>query len=387
MELKSALGFTVVEEAIRQLARRFETQQTGARLYHTDTAQLGLLLNTCAGEIERCLDELAVASRAPIRFNEIPVHVDTRIGHVAFDQVVEAPDVYLQRAETALATAYETGHDCVAYSPAIKTATGETLAILGELKDALERGQLSLDYQPKIAIPTRDIYGAEALMRWNHPERGNIPPDEFIPRAEHSTLIHLITEFALEQAMGQLVRWQQDGINLPIAVNISARNLLQPGLTDLILRLLDRHGLSGDSLEPEVTEGALMIDMDRSVEVLAQLDEARIIISIDDFGTGYSSLKYLHQLPISLIKIDQSFARRLPDDKGAAHILEAAVMLAHKMGIRAVAEGVETEEVYDFLENVGCDMAQGFMISPPLPAADFARWYMQCNGIYRHAHE
>ena len=219
-------------------------------------------------------------------------------------------------------------------------------------------------------------------MRWNHPVWGNIPPEEFILRTEHSTLIQLITEFALDQAMGQIVQWRQYDINVPVAVNISSRNLLQPGFTGSILRLLDRYGLSGELLELEVTEGALMVDMERSIDELVKLTGLQIIISIDDFGTGYSSLQYLHKLPISLVKIDQSFIRRLPTDKGAISILEAAVMLSHKMGIKAIAEGVENKEVYDFLRNIGCDLAQGFLISRPLSAANFAKWYIECSGRY-----
>jgi EAL domain-containing protein (putative c-di-GMP-specific phosphodiesterase class I) len=225
----------------------------------------------------------------------------------------------------------------------------------------------------------------EALMRWNHPERGNIPPGIFIPRAEQSTLINLITEFALEQAMKQIVKWRQHDIHLPIAVNISPRNLLQPGFSDLILQLLQRYDVSGHMLELEVTEGALMTDIARTISELSRLANAKITISIDDFGTGYSSLQYLHQLPISLIKIDQSFVRRLPDDKGAVHIVEAAVTLAHKMGMKTIAEGVEEQSAYKLLADLGCDIAQGFMISRPLPAAEFEKWLAQYKGNVLYA--
>jgi EAL domain-containing protein (putative c-di-GMP-specific phosphodiesterase class I) len=195
-------------------------------------------------------------------------------------------------------------------------------------------------------------------------------------------LIDLITEFALEESISQLAQWQKKGIHVTIAVNISTHNLLQPNFTDFIVRLLSQHGISGEFLELEITEGALMMDVERTIDVLRRLSDHKIIISIDDFGTGYSSLKYLHQLPISLIKIDQSFVQRLPSDKGAAYILEAAVMLAHNMGIKATAEGVENKEVYDFLYDLGCDMAQGYMISRPMAAKDFETWYRACDGRY-----
>jgi EAL domain-containing protein (putative c-di-GMP-specific phosphodiesterase class I) len=219
-------------------------------------------------------------------------------------------------------------------------------------------------------------------MRWHHPEHGNIPPDVFIPLAEQSTLIHSITEFALEQAMRQVVEWRQHGINLPIAVNVSPRNLLHPGFPDLVRRILARHGLQGESLELEVTERALMVDMARAIEVLTDLAATSVCISIDDFGTGFSSLQYLYRLPISYIKIDQSFVRSSLADTRAGHILEAAISLAHKMGIKAIAEGVEDEKVCNLLETLSCDIAQGYMISRPLSADKFRDWYLALEGRF-----
>lgn len=379
MELKSAFGFDVIEEIIQQSAHRLEnSSQYQSLVYRTGTEQIGILIdNKGAQKIEVLVTKLVECARQPFLFNDIPIHADSRIGYVTFGKAVEAPEVYLQRAESALIVAHEKAQESVGYNPNITVVAKENLSILGELMGAIEKGQLSLHYQPKIALSTGHIHSAEALMRWHHPQRGDIPPGIFIPRAEQSTLIHLITEFALEQTMQQIVRWRREGIHIPIAVNISPRNLSQPGFSDLILRLLDRYDLSGESLELEVTEGALMTDMDHTIAELTRLADADIAISIDDFGTGYSSLQYLHQLPISFIKIDQSFARRLPADEGAVHIVEAAVTLAHKMRIKTIAEGVENKEVYDLLGYLGCDMAQGFNISRPLPAEDFAKWYTQ----------
>lgn len=390
MELKSAFGYAVIEEVTLKLAKRFEklclrfeVNHIGKHIYHTDTAQIGILLHLENRRVEALLSELTEASREHILYNQVPIHIDTRMGYVTFSQVAESPEVYLHRAEAALTVAYAKVRDSVAYSLEIMTATEDNLSLLGELKDAIKNGQLSMHYQPKIDIATANILGAEALMRWQHPKRGNIPPAVFIPRAEQSTLIELITEFALEQAIAQIAAWQQQGVFISIAVNISTRNLLQPGFTEFILGLLEQHSVSGEWLELEVTEGALMMDMERTINELRRLAELKIIISIDDFGTGYSSLQYLHQLPISLLKIDQSFVSRLPSDKGAAYILEAAVMLAHNMGIKAIAEGVENPEIYEFLGDIGCDLAQGFWISQPLPAAEFLHWYNGCEGRYK----
>lgn len=382
MELKSAFGYAIIEEAIEQLSKRYANSQIGADIYHTDTAQLTILLDMRDWNIDKLLQVLTDASREPILYNQVLIHIDTRMGYVTFSKAEETAETYLHMAEAALTVAYETARDSVAFSSSIMTATEDNLSLLGELKDAIKNGQLSFHYQPKIDIPTGTVYGVEALMRWNHPKRGNIPPSEFIPRAEQSTLIDLITEFALEQSIAQLAEWQKAGINISVSVNISTHNLLQPGFTDFIESLLNYYNLSGDLLELEITEGALMMDVERTIDELRRLSNLKIIISIDDFGTGYSSLQYLHQLPISLIKIDQSFVRRLPSDKGATYILDAAVMLAHNMGIKAIAEGVENKEVYDFLSKIGCDMAQGYMISRPLPALDFEKWYLACNGKF-----
>lgn len=381
MELKSAFGFDVIEAIIQQAAQRYDTiLQQKTKAYRIDADQIGILIeNSNALPISALLTALTDGARQPFQFNDIPIHADSRLGYVTFGQVQRSPSFYLQRAESALVAAHEQGQDCMAYSPEIGTVAKDNLSVLGNLINAIKQGQLSMHYQPKVCMQTGELQSVEALMRWHHPERGNIPPAIFIPRAEQSTLINTVTEFALEQAMQQIVKWKPLGINIPIAVNISPRNLTQPGFADLILQLLQRYDVHGHMLELEVTEGALMTDITHTIMELSRLSEAKITISIDDFGTGYSSLQYLHKLPISLIKIDQSFVRRLPADKGALHIVEAAVTLAHKMGMKTIAEGVENEEIYQLLTELGCDIAQGYTIAKPLPAAEFEQWYAHHN--------
>ncbi|GGC06392.1 hypothetical protein GCM10007205_14470 [Oxalicibacterium flavum] len=383
-ELKSAFGFDLIENVIRQSAERHATilpQRT--QVYRIDAEQIGILVEDRSGNgIDTLLGRLIESARRPFHFNDIPVHADSRLGYITFTNTEHAPAFYLQQAEAALVAAHEKSQDSLAYSPQIGTLACENLSVLGSLMDAMRQGQLSMHYQPKVDIATGHIHSVEALIRWHHPERGSIPPAVFIPRAEQSTLINLITEFALQQAMEQIVKWRACGIHIPIAVNISPRNLLWNGFTDLVLHLLRHHDVDGRSLELEVTEGALMTDMTRTIVELTRLADARVTISIDDFGTGYSSLQYLHQLPISLIKIDQSFVRRLPEDLGALHIVEAAVTLAHKMGMQTIAEGVESEAVYRLLGKVGCDIAQGFAIAKPMPADAFEQWHAQHAGRF-----
>lgn len=387
MEMKSAFGFSVIESIVDQLAKRLSDilGETG-NVYRIDTVQLGLLIAHDRKEsVNDILCPLVDCCRHPFIHQGVPVHADFRLGYVSFDKVRESPEVYLQMAESAVVMAYEKVQDCVHYSSGADASARQNMAVLGELIHALESDQLSLHYQPKVDIATGVIGGAEALMRWNHPSKGNIPPGLFIPRAEQSTLIQMITRFALEQAMQQAVVWQGLGIRFPVAVNISTRNLLQPGFTDQVLGLLEHYGLCGAQLELEVTESALMMDVDRTIDELHRLAAAGITLSIDDFGTGYSSLQYLHKLPVSLLKVDQSFVRRMQNDGQAAHIIEAAVGLAHKMDMKVIAEGVESARIYRMLGDIGCDMAQGYMISRPVPASDFEAWFKGCNGCFHSA--
>ncbi|MDY0402526.1 bifunctional diguanylate cyclase/phosphodiesterase [Sulfurovum sp.] len=376
IELKAALGFGVIEEAFVQLAKRFTDQDKSNQIFYTDTAQLVILTRIHHRKAEDFLHEISNISKEPILHNDIPIHIDTRMGYVIFDRISEEPEVYLRKAEAALTVAYQQELDSVPYTSDILSCTKENLSILGELKGALSEGQLSLYYQPKIVIATGEVHGVEALIRWHHPVRGEILPDVFISRAEQSTLIDLLTEFSLEQAIDQIKRWQEKGISMPVSVNISPKNLVKPGFSKMVLRHLNHYGISSNMLELEITERGLMLDIERTIEELNQLVGAQLIISIDDFGTGYSSLQYLHRLPVSLIKIDQSFILKLPNDKGAANIVEAAVTLAHKMGIKVLAEGVENQQIYDYLAKIGCDQAQGFLFSRPIPAEEFERWWI-----------
>lgn len=249
------------------------------------------------------------------------------------------------------------------------------MSLLAELMKALEKKELTLHYQPKLDLHSGQIVGVEALMRWHHPQRGDIPPSTFIPCAEQSTLINILTHYALNEAMETARFFQSLDINIPVAVNISGHNLCQPSFADNVFTLLAEHGLQGEYLELEVTESALIQDFNHTAVELQRLAAAGVIIAVDDFGTGYSSLQYLHKLPISHLKLDQSFVSRLPDDADASHILQAAVSLAHKMQMHTIAEGVESEETMQYLYEIGCDVAQGFHISRPVDRNTFIQWY------------
>ncbi len=377
LELHSVFGQDVIHKVVGQLADRIESILGPERgpVYRTSPHQIAVLTEiNDRPELDTLIDLAGQRCCRPFQIGEISLHGDIRTAHMAVDRPVVRPEKILQGAEAAFLADNYKGRQFVPYTETAAAAAVENLRILGELYEALDRHQLVLYYQPKVAIATGAVHGVEGLLRWHHPIRGSVPLERFIPRAETSTLIDLLTAAAIEQALLQWVQWRREGFRPVMAVNISTRNLLQPDFADRVLNQLARHGVEGEALELEITEGALMVDTRRTIGKLAQLAEARIAISVDDFGTGYSSLQYLHTLPISSIKLDQSFIRNLPDDARMAGIVEAMVRLAHNLDIRVVAEGVASQAALDFLGHMGCDLAQGFHISPPLPAPDLLTW-------------
>jgi EAL domain-containing protein (putative c-di-GMP-specific phosphodiesterase class I) len=223
-------------------------------------------------------------------------------------------------------------------------------------------------------MKTGAFAGAEALVRWQHPERGLLPPDEFIPLAEQNGLIRHLSHWVLERALQQCRAWRQLGLALPVSVNLSMRDLHDRHLPDAVANILARWNVEPDYLTLEITESTLMADPARAMEVVARLSAMGIQIAIDDFGTGYSSLAYLKRLPVDKLKIDKSFVRHLATDVHDAAIVESTVGLAHALGLSLVAEGVEDQASWDLLARMGCDVAQGYFISRPIPPDTLTAW-------------
>jgi EAL domain-containing protein (putative c-di-GMP-specific phosphodiesterase class I) len=245
---------------------------------------------------------------------------------------------------------------------------------LGELRQALDRGELVLHYQPKLLLESGRIPGVEALVRWQHPEHGLLPPGEFVPLAEQTGLIKPLTTFVLRAALAQVGDWQREGFDLSIAVNISERSLLDPDFPDEVMCMLLDAGVPPHLLELEITEGTIMADPVRAAAVLRRLDDLGIVLSLDDFGTGYSSLSRLRELPISEIKIDRSFSVRIDTDERDVAIMRSAIELGHNLGCSVVAEGLETAEALQRVTSLGCDTGQGFHIARPLDAGAISDW-------------
>ncbi len=278
----------------------------------------------------------------------------------------------LQRnADIAMHVAKEFKAGAVVFQPAEHVVPSSQLTVLGDLRRALGRDdELAVHYQPLVSLTDGCLVGAEALVRWQHPERGMVPPADFIPVAEGTGLILALTERVLDISLAQVARWAGSGHRLPVAVNLSTRCLLDASLPDLVARLLAEHGVPAALLRLEVTESAVMADAERCLAVLQRLRGLGVHLSIDDFGTGYSSMAQLRRLPVDELKIDQSFVLGMTVSEQDAVLVRTAVDLAHNLGLTVVAEGVEREEHVTALRELGCDVAQGYFFARPMPAGD-----------------
>ena len=263
--------------------------------------------------------------------------------------------------------------------------TRERLQLIGELRDAVARDHLTLHFQPKLDLGRNRINGVEALVRWPHPTRAMVPPDEFIPLAEQTGVIGPLTELVIRKALDQAADWAARGIALTMAVNVSATNLLEDGWTEGVLAALDRHGVRPDRFVVEITEDVLMTDPDRSLTALAVLSAAGVRVALDDFGTGYSSLSYLKRLPVDELKIDRSFVFEMGTDPADAAIAQTAVDLGRRLGISVAAEGVEDAGTLRRLTEYGAMTAQGFHIARPMPAHDLEEWLAAGGFVLRVA--
>jgi EAL domain-containing protein (putative c-di-GMP-specific phosphodiesterase class I) len=257
----------------------------------------------------------------------------------------------------------------------------EGLSLEAELRRALEQDEFRLHYQPKVDLRTGQVTGVETLIRWQHPKLGMISPHRFIPIAEESDLIFGLGEWVLRGACSQLHAWQQEGLELQVAVNVSARQFCDPKLADLVVAVMADSHVDPRLVEIELTETAIMPDASASILTLESLESRGVSISIDNFGTGYSSLSYLARIPTKTVQIDRSFVCEVNSDEERAAIVRATIEMAHTLGIRVLAEGVETEEQLAFLSRYGCDMMQGYLFSKPLPLDELAELLRQGRSL------
>jgi diguanylate cyclase (GGDEF)-like protein len=327
------------------------------------------------------ISKISHAFAAPIIIEGQEIRISVSMGISTFPEDSQDADTLLKNANIAMYRAKEQGGGAYSfYSEQMNKNTLERLTMERGLRQAIEAGQLLLHYQPKLSLREKRVTGVEALVRWKHPEKGLIPPGQFIPIAEETGLILPMGDWVLREACRQTREWLDRGLNLKVAVNISARQFARPEFLEDVKAALRDHDLAPEQLELEITESMVMQNPDQAALSISALRESGINLSIDDFGTGYSSLGYLKRFPVDSVKIDRSFVRDLPASEGDIAINRAVISLAHNMKLCTVAEGVETQEQLDFFRAEGCDEIQGFFFCKPIPGEEimnFCRQYQK----------
>lgn len=376
-DINDSLGHDRGDELLVQVAHRLRAalreRDVVARLGGDEFAILLPAIRSVANA-ERLAQRVRNLFAPAFNLGGLELHVDSSIGVACIPEHAVDASGLMRKADVAMYTAKTHRMGVAVYSPDEDDSSPARLVLLGDLHRALaDRQELVMFYQPKIALTTGQTVGLEALMRWVHPTRGMLVPDLFIPLAEQSGLIHDLTAFALESAISQLSRWQSEGREVPVAVNLSAHNLTSSQVAETIEELLHAHQVRPDLLEVEITETALVADPSRVVPVLEQLADIGVLVSIDDFGIGNTSISQLRDLPVARLKIDRTFIADLTGSHqraGSEMIVKAMVDLAHSFGLEVVAEGVEDSDTEGLIRALGVDQAQGFLYSQPVPAAE-----------------
>ncbi len=338
--------------------------------------EFGILLPKLASadDVKLIIKKLQDFLQAPFMVNGIPIDVEASIGVALAFKHADDADTLLQRADIAMYRAKELASGYAVYAPEHDPHSPERLGLMAELRDAIERNQLLLHFQPMVEIATGHVVGTEALVRWQHPHRGLLAPDLFITTAEHTGLMGPLTRWVLTDALTHCQGAHREGIKLRVSVNLSARSLHDPRLPKMVENALKATGAEPRQLTLEITESAIMLDPKGAGETLAALNRMGVWLSIDDFGTGYTSLASLRHLPVNEVKIDKSFVVGMLANKSDAMIVRSVIELSHILGLRVVAEGVETKEILDALAALGCDEAQGYFISKPQACELLKKW-------------
>lgn len=376
-EINDTLGHHYGDLLLQQVAGRVRSalrdSDTVARLGGDEFA---VLLPTIQNEEQaaQAAIKISKAMEAPFILENQNFHVGISIGIAIYPKDGDNSTHLMRRADVAMYVAKRAQSSYAFYNPEQDQHSASRLALVGELRRALEQKQLIVHYQPTVDIKQKQVVGVEALLRWQHPTRGVLQPNEFIPLAEQTGLIKGLTIFVLNEALQQLHQWQANGLQLRMAINLSSRNLNDPDLVRQIDELLNRWQVLPEQLQLDITESAIMEDPPRAMSTLSRLYAMGIKLSIDDFGTGYSSLAYLKQLPVHEIKIDRSFVEEMVSNNEDRVIVRSTVDLAFNMGHRVIAEGVNSQETLALLAEMGCDRAQGFFICKPLSGKELYQW-------------
>jgi diguanylate cyclase (GGDEF)-like protein len=371
-EIQETLGHPTADAILRAVGDRLgELTGQGALVARIRNDLFGVLdpAITSGQEADNAATAIRQALERPLELADLSVSVEISIGALVLPKDGAKPDIALLRADVALSVARARPGRTACYG--IGMVSGDTLApvLMGELRGAIDHGDIVVHYQPQVEIASGRVLGVEALVRWQHPRHGLLAPDAFIPSAEQTGLIGPLTHHVLDQALDQCAQWQRTGLDLTVAVNLSVRNLLDPGLVDDVRCALQSHDVAPGFLELEITESSAMVNLRRSVEVLGELAELGVRLSIDDYGTGHSSLAYLQQLPVGRLKLDRSFVTAMTIDPASAAIVDSTIELARVLHFEVVAEGVEDDTTLLRLRDMRCSTAQGFDLGPPVTAS------------------
>jgi diguanylate cyclase (GGDEF)-like protein len=383
-EVNDTLGHHYGDQLLVQVGERLQAAlrnvDTVARLGGDEFAVLLPRIETPEGAVA-VANKLQAALQEPFELEGLSLDVEASIGLALYPEHGTDPDELLQRADIAMYVAKATHAGFVLFDPTLDQHSPRRLALLGELRRAIEHQQLVLHYQPKVDAHTGQVLGVEALVRWQHPERGLIPPNDFIPLAERTGLIGPLTRYVLDTALHQCHRWRQAGHELAIAVNVSARSLLDLDFPDQVAGLLANWQLPAKLLVVEITESTIMADPTHALEILGRLNIMGVQIAIDDFGTGYSSMAHLKALPVHELKVDRSFVSHMASNNRDAVIVRCTVDLGRNLGLRVVAEGVGDQRTLQQLNAAGCNAIQGYYISRPIPPDDFIHWLEEYQAV------
>lgn len=375
-EINEALGFHRGDALLRSVGARIsqclDDDIMLARMRGNEFAML--LPGDKPRRVEQIIREILDIMDRPFDMDGLMLDVSITIGIVRFPEHGTEVPVLIRRAELAVRQARKEGESVASYSPENEERGQLRLALASELRHAIENDELILYYHPKVNLASERLWGVEALVRWRHPERGLIAPDQFIPLAEETGLIKPLTDWVLKQAMCQSTTWRRNGLRLPVSVNLSARNLHDRQLIQKIEHLLFMCDTDVSLINLELTESALMMNPEKSLETLKKLGERGFALFIDDFGTGYSSLSYLQKMPVSALKIDKSFIQAMLSGPESLTIVSSTIALARDLGLTVVAEGVENKAEWLRLQELGCDVAQGYYISKPMPLEELDVW-------------
>jgi diguanylate cyclase (GGDEF)-like protein len=382
-QINDTLGHRAGDDVLREVARRLQArlgpEAVLARLGNDEYAILQPLPRGAA-DARAVADAVQAEMETPIALDGVALNVELSIGIALVPDHAADADTLLQRADLALDRARARRGRVEVYTPAHHQSGAARLALLGEVRPALERGEFVLFYQPQLDLASGRVGGVEALLRWQHPERGMVAPLEFISLIEQTALVGPVTLHVIDSALRQLAAWRAAGLELGISVNLSARNLHDSELARRIESLLHTHAVPAGALTVEVTESAAMADPDLAVGVLETLRALGVGVSIDDFGSGHASIAYLARLPASELKIDRSFVSRMCESSRDEAIVRTTIDLARHLELRVVAEGIETADVCERLAAMGCDTGQGYLISRPAPAEQLTAWLHQRVG-------